>query len=149
MSAIEHPVEHHSIIIIGAGLSGLYAAWKIQQQQQDVIILEARERTGGRILSPYLNGHTGSCVDMGPAWVWPEFQPRLQRLLTRLGLQLFKQNTDGDMLYELDAKSIERYSDQSSHDMSYRIAGGATALIDTLKSDLPDTTIHLYTQVIG
>ena len=41
--------EHHSVIIIGAGLSGLYTAWRLQQKKQDVVLLEARERTGGRI----------------------------------------------------------------------------------------------------
>lgn len=45
--------EHHSVIIIGAGLSGLCTAWKLHQQQQDVLLFEARERTCGRILSAY------------------------------------------------------------------------------------------------
>ncbi len=139
--------EHHSIIVIGAGLSGLYTTWQLQQQQQDVIILEARERTGGRILSPQLSDHVDNCVDMGPAWVWPNFQPRLQQLVSTLNIELFKQNTDGDMLYEQDAKTVERYNNQSSHEMSYRIVGGANKLTSTLQASLPDTAIHLNTQV--
>ena len=139
--------EHHSIIIIGAGLSGLFTAWKLQREKCDVIVLEARDRTGGRILSPQINGNADACIDMGPAWVWPEFQPRLKNLLSDLNLGLFKQNTHGDMLYELDASSVERYRDQSSHEMSYRIAGGANKVIDSLKAELPGNAVHLNTRV--
>lgn len=141
--------NHHSVIIVGAGLSGLYAAWRLKQQKHDVILLEARNRTGGRILSPPLNDNADSRIDMGPAWIWPEFQPRLQQLLTKLEIKLFKQNTDGDILYEQDAKSIERYNDQSSHDQSYRIIGGANKLINTLQTDLAESSVHLNTQVIS
>ncbi|PCJ85771.1 MAG: amine oxidase [Thiotrichaceae bacterium] len=139
--------EHHSIIIIGAGLSGLFTAWKLQQNKYDAIVLEARDRTGGRILSPQINGNKDGCIDMGPAWVWPEFQPRLQRLLSDIHIELFKQNTNGDMLYEMDANTVERYSDQSSHEMSYRIAGGANKVIKTLQSELPHNSVHLNTRV--
>ncbi|VAW51379.1 hypothetical protein MNBD_GAMMA05-862 [hydrothermal vent metagenome] len=139
--------EHHSIIIIGAGLSGLFTAWKLQNNNQDVIVLEARNRTGGRILSPQINGNVNGCIDMGPAWVWPEFQPRLQQLLSNLNIDVFKQNTNGDMLYELDADTIERYNDQSSHEMSYRISGGANKIIKTLQSKLSDNSVHLNTRV--
>jgi len=138
--------EHHSIVIIGAGLSGLFTAWQLRNKKSDVIVLEARDRTGGRILSSQLNGNEDACIDMGPAWVWPEFQPRLQRLLSSLNVELFKQNTQGDMLYELDANTIERFNDQSSHEMSYRIVGGANKVIRSLHTDL-NNLIHLNTCV--
>ena len=38
-----------NILIIGAGLTGLLLAYKLKQQGVSVIILEARERLGGRI----------------------------------------------------------------------------------------------------
>jgi len=139
--------EHHSIIIIGAGLSGLFTAWKLQHKKCDAIVLEARDRTGGRILSPQINGNEDGCIDMGPAWVWPEFQPRLQGLLSNLNVEVFKQNTSGDMLYELDVNTVERYNDQSSHEMSYRIVGGANKVIKALQTELSDNSIHLNTMV--
>lgn len=137
--------EHHSIIIIGAGLSGLYSAWKLHQKGHDVILLEARERTGGRILSPDYN-QLGR-FDMGPAWVWPNLQPRLQQLMTRLGLDVFEQYTNGDMLFEKNDRTIERYSGQSSHSHSYRLQDGSQSIVDALQANLPDTCLHLNTSV--
>lgn len=136
--------EHHSVIIIGAGLSGLYCAWQLQQQQEDVILLEARERTGGRILSA---DYKNSCFDMGPAWVWPQLQPRLNQLTSRLDLEVFKQYTSGTMLYEKSLNEIERYNGQSSHSQSYRIKGGNHQLIKALLTKIPQSKIHLNTIV--
>jgi len=136
--------EHHRIIIIGAGLSGLYAAWQLQQQKQDVIVLEARARCGGRILSV---SHNNNRYDMGPAWIWPQLQPRLKKLIDTLGLKIFPQYITGDILYEKSATDIERYSGQSSHQQSYRLENGSASLIDLLHSNISDDTVHLNTEV--
>ena len=111
--------DHHSVIIIGAGLSGLYAAWKLRDEH-DVILLEARTRVGGRILSPSIGEQHNSNIDLGPAWCWPQLQPRLQKLLQTLNIKTFPQFTQGDMLYETNAGNIQRYSDQSSHQQAHR-----------------------------
>ncbi|VAW51222.1 hypothetical protein MNBD_GAMMA06-2180 [hydrothermal vent metagenome] len=145
--------KHHSTIIIGAGLSGLYAAWKLYLQKKDVIVLEARERSGGRILSDNSgaagNNLVDSNIDLGPSWIWPQFQPRLTQLINHLGLSLFKQFTQGDKLYETDGQNCERYNDQSAHSDSYRIVGGGVKLVNELISHLPESTIKLNTKVIA
>lgn len=145
--------EFQTVVVIGAGLSGLYAAWRLQNQGKNVTLLEARERCGGRILSPVINvgneSRNSACVDMGPAWVWPQLQPRLQQLVTELELQLFKQFTGGEMLYERNTQTIERYGGQSSHSHSYRISGGAHALTQALQNRLTQSAINLNTQVLS
>lgn len=137
--------QHHRIIIVGAGLSGLYAAWQLQQKQQDVIVLESRERIGGRILSTHYD-QSGS-FDMGPAWVWPQLQPRVKQLLSDLELNLFQQYTSGDMLYEKSTTELERYRAESPHSQSYRIKGGSQCLVEKLHSKLIDSCVHLNTRV--
>jgi len=140
-------IEQHPIIIIGGGLSGLYIAWRLHQRQQNAVVLEARDRCGGRILSPNLGQQANSGVDLGPAWLWPQLQPRLGQLLAELDIELFKQYTTGDILYESDAWIVERYGGQSSHDQSYRIAGGSQSLINRLTTRLPESALRLNTRV--
>jgi len=139
--------EHHSIIVIGAGLSGLYTAWCLHQQQKDIILLEASDRVGGRIQSLCLGEKAESCVDLGPAWLWPQYQSRLEQLIAELKLGLFKQYTQGKIIYESASGQIERYSGPSAHNESWRIAGGAQKLIEALQSRLPASAIRLNTRV--
>jgi len=51
------------VIVIGAGIAGLAAARALRDKGFDVTILEARKRSGGRILTQY-------CVDMGAHWIY-------------------------------------------------------------------------------
>lgn len=138
--------EHPSVIIIGAGLCGLYAAWKLRDQY-DVTLLEARSRVGGRILSPQIGGQPESKIDLGPAWCWPQLQPRLHKLTQALNIKTFSQFVQGDMLYEERPNKIQRHGGPSSHSQSYRIVGGCNFIINKLTADLNDSAIHTNTQV--
>ena len=46
-----HPLQNPSISIIGAGLAGLTAAYRLQENGYNVQIFEARNRLGGRVLT--------------------------------------------------------------------------------------------------
>lgn len=61
------PQSQPKIVIIGAGLSGFSAAAKLLENGfKDVVILEAENRTGGRVHSiPFMNGS----IDLGAQWV--------------------------------------------------------------------------------
>ena len=52
--------REYDIIIAGAGLGGSYLASILHSRGQDYLLLEARDRTGGRVLTK--NGH-----DLGPS----------------------------------------------------------------------------------
>lgn len=41
--------ETHSVVVVGGGLAGLYAAKLLQQRLPDTIVLEATEQPGGRV----------------------------------------------------------------------------------------------------
>ncbi|WP_171115180.1 NAD(P)/FAD-dependent oxidoreductase [Ruegeria sp. HKCCA5463] len=130
-------------LIIGGGLSGLSLATQLVDQGQEVLVVEARSRLGGRILTEVQgNAH----LDMGPAWFWPG-QPRIAALTDRLGLHQFDQFSSGALSFEDEQGRVERGRGLSSMEGSYRLVGGLSALTDALSARLPDGTIHLSTQI--
>jgi len=57
------------VIIIGAGISGLSAANYLKSNNYErVLVIESRDRVGGRINSVEING-TGAIVDLGASWI--------------------------------------------------------------------------------
>ena len=144
------------VIIIGGGLSGLYAAYLLEQKGIDYLLLEARARLGGRILSSKQMGSKQSdnievhldtadkqsSFDMGPSWFWPEYQPQLAQLIEKLQLESFAQFETGDMMMERTANepAIQTRGYQSSP-ASMRLKGGMRALIDALYSRLDSSRI--------
>ena len=95
----------HDIIIIGAGLSGLHAA-DLLKDRHDIVLLEARDRVGGRALAhSFANGDT---VDLGGQWVGPG-QDRLYALIERLGMTTWPLWDTGDRLI-LNRGKLGRYT---------------------------------------
>lgn len=134
----------HPIAVIGAGLSGLYASRLLAQAGQKVLLIEARERTGGRVLSHGLptGGHR---IDLGPSWFWPGMNPRIERLVAELGLQAFPQHARGAYAIEgPDGKVRRQHSSCEQSPSSYRIEGGTQSLIEGLQSRLGEQ-VHLKT----
>ena len=56
-------------VVIGAGYAGLTAARRLNQGGKSVVVLEARERVGGRVHSVQTN--SGAIVDMGGTFIGP------------------------------------------------------------------------------
>ncbi len=125
-----------NVIIIGAGLSGIYAATLLQKYFK-VTILEARDRIGGRIL-------TVDGFDMGPSWVWSH-QHHILQLIRENRLELFAQHTKGDALYD-GPGGIEHFAPPPSAP-SGRIRGGVIALIESLAAQLQPGTLMLRNAV--
>ena len=57
------------VIIIGAGFAGLAAAYKLHQRKIDFVILEARNRIGGRIFSHTIDANEKLVIELGGEWV--------------------------------------------------------------------------------
>lgn len=139
-----------SAVIIGAGISGLYAAKLLEKAGVDYVILEARDRTGGRVLSglELAGSSAGLHVDMGAAWFWPDIQPDFAHLIERLNLPVIAHGRPGDMLYERQLNSPpERYPAWESSPASFRLKGGMQALTVALKSQIPAEKIKTGHQV--
>jgi polyamine oxidase len=64
MNKIAGPVER--VVVVGAGIAGLAAASRLRQAGIDAVVLEARDRIGGR---PHTVDLAGTPVDMGGSWI--------------------------------------------------------------------------------
>lgn len=78
--------RNYSAIIIGAGLSGLAAAYTLKQAHWDVTVLEARKRIGGRVLSFSFKDSDLVC-ELGGEWVG-ESHERIKALCQDFGIKL-------------------------------------------------------------
>lgn len=78
--------ETYDAVVLGAGLSGLVAARDLSRAGRSVLVLEARDRVGGRILDHRLD--SGAVVESGAAFIGPT-QDRLAALAAELGVSTF------------------------------------------------------------
>ena len=92
MSAIGPRPERFEVAVVGAGLSGLCAARRLQGAGRAVIVLEARERVGGKMWTEGVGGHRG---DLGAHWIGPT-QDRVAALARELGVRTAPQPLDGE-----------------------------------------------------
>lgn len=76
------------VIVIGGGLAGLTTAHLLTKRGVDVVVLEAKDRVGGRLLNQTIGGVT---VDAGGSWVGPP-QREILALISELGLTTFPQH---------------------------------------------------------
>jgi len=64
------------VVVIGAGFSGLQAAYSAQQAGLSVVVVEARDRVGGKTWSVPLASGRGY-ADLGAAYISDMLQPRI------------------------------------------------------------------------
>lgn len=89
------------VVVVGAGLSGLAAARKLKSAGRSVVVVEARDRLGGRTwTSPLGDGK----FDFGAQWIGPN-QERMQALVKELGIEARSTHDSGKKLLELRGRT--------------------------------------------
>jgi monoamine oxidase len=82
----------HDVVVVGAGYAGLTAGTLLADAGLDVVVVEARDRVGGRACTEHLR--PGLWVDHGGQWLGPT-QRRVRALAARTGVRIFPSEGPG------------------------------------------------------
>lgn len=88
------------VVVVGAGLSGLQAAYSAQQAGLSVVVVEARDRVGGKTWSVPLASGRG-CADLGAAWINDITQRRIATYARQFNLDTVKQRLGGTAVMQV------------------------------------------------
>jgi monoamine oxidase len=94
------------LVVVGAGLAGLSAARTAAAAGAKVVVVEARDRVGGRVLNEEIGDD--KVVEVGAQWIGPT-QDRLAALARELGVDTFPTHGAGENVIEYGG-SLRRYS---------------------------------------
>jgi monoamine oxidase len=96
----------YDVAVVGAGLAGLNAATAIRAAGRSVIVLEARDRVGGRNLDHPIA--PGKVAELGGEWAGPG-QDRVLALAKELGVATFETYSAGSSVYYSGGR-VQTYS---------------------------------------
>lgn len=136
MTASEQPAtttdstETHDVIVVGAGVTGLMTALRLTEAGRDVVVLEARDRVGGR-LATETHGAPGAEAEfeIGGQWVSPD-QTALLALVEELGLDTYPRFREGDSVFVAPTGEVRRFTDDLP------LPGATAAEVDQLVKSL-------------
>jgi monoamine oxidase len=112
---------------VGAGFAGLVAARDLVAAGRSVVVLEARDRVGGRVLNHDLGD--GKVIEVGGQWVGPT-QDRVYTLARQLGIETFPTYETGESLARIEGKR-------------YRFTGDVPRMNPVAMADLAQAVLRL------
>jgi len=127
-----------SVVIIGAGMSGIAAARELVARNYRVTILEARNRVGGRIQTASVGGQA---VDLGAQWIEGITGNPIYRLCTQLKLPTVLSNRDSYAAYDIDGRRYATSTANTLYARASRIINATEAISQQgIDQGLPDVT---------
>ena len=66
MLILDPDIQDVDVLVLGAGVAGLFAAAELERQNVNFAVLEASDRIGGRVMSTTIGGYT---VELGASWL--------------------------------------------------------------------------------
>lgn len=123
-------MPHTSVVVLGAGFSGLAAALRLRDHGIDAVVVEARDRVAGRTHTKHIEPTLQ--IDLGGQWFGPT-QDRMYELVDQYGLELFPLQEQGEAVYHV--------SDQR-HSALPESVEALYADVDTLALDVDLTAVE-------
>lgn len=123
-----------SVVVVGAGVSGLTSARRLHDAGFPVTVLEARDRIGGRIRSQPFGPR--ATIDLGASWfAGVEGQPELKALIEQVGMES-RPSDPINMFVHDSSRRLHVVDDATEEDLGARFVP-AIALSALLEPDLP------------
>lgn len=124
------------VCVVGAGYAGLTAARRLTQGGRSVIVVEARDRVGGRVWTR--RSTNGAALDMGGTFVGAE-QDRIYALAKEMGVSTYPTHAKGDSILAGGGK-LRRYPSNKTpriNPLALLSAGQAIARLDHMAKQVP------------
>ncbi|KAL7532923.1 hypothetical protein ACHAXR_004932 [Thalassiosira sp. AJA248-18] len=143
-----HRTDIFDVCVVGAGLSGAYAAHKLIANGNTVAVLDARHRIGGRLLTAEEQGGG----DLGGAWIWPRSEYVMQQFLMELDVKTVPMGamngqmaalTPGGKRHVLPDGEAARYA--ACGGGAVRVSGGAASMVQKLLRDNDTNNLSIQT----
>ena len=122
------------VVVVGAGISGLMAARNLVKAGKDVLVVEADDRVGGRVLNHTLTD--GSVIESGGAFVGPT-QNHIIALSEELGVKTFKEYVDGRNVYAAKGLKLKYHGTVPSDPLILADAAILQLRIDRMSKHVP------------
>lgn len=134
-------MDHFDTIVVGAGVAGLTAARLLARSGQRVVVLEARDRIGGRVWTDRTDGHV---MDRGASWIHGIDDNPVAAAAAAFGMPMHEYTVGS---YQPDGRPIayfgpaaERLSDIDAQRFADDIHAIDAELIGLIAASAPDAT---------
>jgi monoamine oxidase len=123
------------VCIVGAGYAGLTAARRLSQAGREVVVLEARDRVGGRVWTT--SGDAGVPIDLGGTFVGP-MHDRFHALIKEMGAETHRTYVAGDTILANGGK-VQRYRGDVPRINPFALASAGRAIhrLDAMAKKVP------------
>jgi monoamine oxidase len=124
------------VVVVGAGIAGLVVATRLIDAGMTCVVLESRDRVGGRLLTHH---SAAGRFDLGATWFWPG-ERRVAALIDDTGVAIHSQHLTGDAMYHA-AAGAQRIAGNPIDVPSGRFSHGAASLAEHLAARLGDAVM--------